>query len=178
MSGWYTKVSGTWRDCSPWVKVSGTWREIQEGWVKVSGTWQQFFANLQLALPTSISSSGFDLSSPYDARGGVKVDTDGYMYRLVTNAWSQVSGTQYWINDKTATMSNYECYLSGTGSTPNLYGLSLNTWYTLSVDRAWGIQQTTPGSKSFNGTLQIREIANTSNVVSCSISLSAEAGAL
>jgi hypothetical protein len=131
-----------------------------------------------LALPATIFSTGFDFAAPYDARAGVKVDTDGYMYSLVSNNWSQVSGSQYWIDDKSATMSDYECQLvriSGASSA-NLYGLNLSTYYTLSSDRAWGIQRTSSGSTTFTGTLYIREIANTSNVVTCGISLTADAG--
>lgn len=133
-----------------------------------------------LALPTSTSSSGFDFTSPYDARAGVKVDTDGYFYRLVSQSWSQVTGAQYWIDDKSATMSDYECQLvrvSGVSTAP-LYGLNLSQWYTLSTDRAWGIQQTSQGSKDFTGTLHIREIANTSNVVTGTVVLQVEAGNL
>lgn len=131
-----------------------------------------------LALPTSISSSGFDLSSPYDARAAVKVDTDGYMYRLVSGSFSQVSGAQYWIDNKSATKSDYECKMEGTGTTPNDYGLNLSTWYTLSSDRTWGLIRTTSGQEQFNGTLYIREIADTGNQVTCSISIDVEAGQL
>lgn len=131
-----------------------------------------------LALPTSIASSGFDLSSPYDARAAVKVDTDGYMYRLVSGSFSQVSGAQYWIDNKSATKSDYECKMEGTGTTPNDYGLNLSTWYTLSSDRTWGLIRTTSGQEQFNGTLYIREIADTSNQVTCSITIDVEAGQL
>lgn len=173
------KSGGTWRTIKEiWVKSGGTWRDVQSAWVKSGGTWRQVFARLALALPTSISSSGFDLSAPYDARAAVKVDTDGYMYRLVGGSFSQVSGSQYWINDKTATMSNYECKMEGTGSTPNDYGLNLSTWYTLSSDRTWGLIRTVAGQESFSGTLYIREIADTSNQVTCSISLDVECGGL
>jgi hypothetical protein len=173
------KSGGTWRTIKEiWVKSGGTWRDIQEVWVKSGGSWRQVFQRLALALPTSISSSGFDASSPYNARAAVKVDTDGYMYRLVSNSFSQVSGSQYWISDKTATMSNYECKMEGTGDTPNDYGLNLSTWYTLSADRTWGLIRTVAGSEQFNGTLYIREIADTGNQVTCSISLDVEAGLL
>jgi hypothetical protein len=144
--------------------------------VRVGGAWQQFFGGDTLALPSSISSTGLDVSSPYDARAAVKVDTDGYMYRLVSRSFSQVSGTQYWIDNKSATKSDYECKMTGTGNTPSDYGLSLNTWYTLSSDRTWGLIRTSAGSEQFNGTLYIREIADTSNQVTCSISLDVEAG--
>lgn len=171
------KYGGAWRTIKGIeVKYGGSWRTIKEVWAKQGGVWRQVFSAEALALPTSISSTGFDASSPFLALAGVKVDTDGYMYRLVGNSWTQVSGSQYWISDKAATKSNYECRMTGTGSVPNYYGLVLNTWYTLSSDRSWAIAQTTSGSKSFNGTLEIREIADTSNIVSCSISLDAEAG--
>ena len=177
----HVRVGGTWRTVTGLhVRVGGVWRSCSEGHVRVGGVWQQFFGGGDtLALPTSIGSTGFDPSSPFDARAGVKVDTDGYMYRLINNGtWSQVSGSQYWIDNKSATMSDYECKMEGTGSTPNLYGLSLSTWYTLSIDRAWGIQRTIAGTSSFAGTLYIREIADTGNQVTCTISLTADAGTL
>jgi hypothetical protein len=173
----HVRSGGSWRTIDdPQVRVSGTWQEIDEGWVKVSGTWQQFYTREALALPGLISSTGLDVSTPYDARAAVKVDTDGYMYRLVSGSFSQVSGSDYWINDKAATKSNYECKMTGTGTTPNDYGLSLNTWYTLSSDRTWGLIRTSSGSESFSGTLYIREIADTGNQVTCSITLEVEAG--
>jgi hypothetical protein len=171
------KHAGAWRTIDGVeVKHSGAWRDVKTIEVRHSGAWRTVYQLEAIALPTSISSTGLDVTSPYSALAGVKVDTDGYMYRIVSNAWSQVSGTDYWINDKAATKSNYECKLTGTGSTPNHYGLSLNTWYTLSSDRSWGLHQTTVGVKTFDGTLYIREIADTSNQVTCSISLDVEAG--
>jgi hypothetical protein len=129
----------------------------------------------ELALPASISSVGLDVSSPYNARAAVKVDFNGSMYRLVSNSFSALSAT-YWISDKGATMSDYECKMEGTGNTPNDYGLSLSTWYTISTDRTWGLIRTAIGVETFSGTLYIREIADTGNQVTCSISLEVEAG--
>ncbi len=175
------KHGGSWRTITGVeVKHAGSWRTIESIKVKHGGSWRTVYSGETILLPSSTTSSGFDLSSPYDARAGVKVDTDGYFYRLVSNSWSQVSGTQYWINNKSATMSNYECKMVRTSgvSSANLYGLSLNTWYTLSTDRAWGIQRTTAGSSEFHGTLYIREIADTSNQVTGSVSLYADAGNL
>jgi hypothetical protein len=130
----------------------------------------------ELALPGLISSIGIDVSTPYDARAAVKVDYDGYMYRLVSGSFSQVSGSQYWIDDKAADPSDYECKMEGTGNTPNDYGLSLSTWYTISTDRTWGLIRTAAGSEAFTGTLYIREIADTGNQVTCSITIEVEAG--
>lgn len=176
-AGTEIKHAGAWRTIDGVeVKHSGSWRTVKTIEVKHAGAWRTVYQSEAIALPSSISSTGLDVTSPYFALAGVKVDTDGYMYRIVSNAWSLVSGSQYWINDKAATKSNYQCRLTGTGSVPNYYGLSLNTWYTLSSDRAWGLSQTTVGLKSFSGTLEIREIADTSNIVSCSISLNVEAG--
>jgi hypothetical protein len=124
----------------------------------------------ELALPASISSVGLDVSSPYNARAAVKVDFNGSMYRLVSNSFSAL------ISDKGATMSDYECKMEGTGNTPNDYGLSLSTWYTISTDRTWGLIRTAIGVETFSGTLYIREIADTGNQVTCSISLEVEAG--
>jgi hypothetical protein len=141
------------------IKHAGAWRTIDGVEVKHSGSWRTV-----------------KTIEVNNALAGVKVDTDGYMYRIVSSAWSQVSGADYWINDKAATKSNYECKMTGTGSTPNYYGLGLNTWYTLSSDRSWGLNQTSAGLKTFSGTLYIREIADTSNQVTCSISIQVEAG--
>lgn len=178
----WVRHSSAWRQLKEvWVRHSGAWREVKEVWVRSGGSWRQVFANLALSLPTTILSTGNDTSSPYYAAAGVKVDTDGYMYRLVSNGtWSQVSGADYWINDKSATMSNYECQLVRTSgvASANLYGLNLSTYYTLSADRAWGISRTSAGNSSFAGTLYIREIANPSNVVTCGVTLYAEAGLL
>jgi hypothetical protein len=175
-AGTEIKHAGAWRTINGVeVKHSGAWRDVKTIEVKHSGAWRTVYQSETIALPTSISSTGIDTSSPYSALSGVKVDTDGYLYKIVGGAWSQQSAT-YWISDKAATKSNYECKMTGTGSTPNYYGLALNTWYTLSSDRSWGLHKTSVGLLTFSGTLYIREIADTSNQVTCSVSLQSEAG--
>jgi hypothetical protein len=176
-AGTEIKHAGAWRTIDGVeVRHSGSWRDVKTIEVRHSGAWRTVYNSETLALPTSISSTGIDTTVPYSALAGVKVDTNGYMYRIVGNAWSQVSGADYWINNKSATMSNYECKMEGTGNTPNHYGLGLSTWYTLSSDRSWGLNKTTAGLLTFSGTLYIREKADTSNQVTCSISIQAEAG--
>ncbi len=37
------KVSGTWKNSTPFVKVNGVWKKAKEGWIKVDGVWRQWW---------------------------------------------------------------------------------------------------------------------------------------
>lgn len=58
--------------------------------------------------------------------------------------------------------SDYECYLSGTGTTPT--GSALNTWLGLLSTRSWSLSAV-DDSKTFSGTIQVRLAASPFTVI-------------
>lgn len=68
---------------------------------------------------------------------------------------------------------SYEVQLvKSTGTDPS--GPALDVLHTISVVRSWTLTQSTGGTKSFTGTMTIREIADTVNSVSASVTITAD----
>lgn len=139
-----------------------------------------FAAGATLTL-NALSSSDFDFSSPYNSQAGVRANVNGDIQELNTvGSWvSQNSGVE-WIDDGGATASDYEVRLSVTSSsgTATFSGPALGSFHTLSTTRQYTWTKTVVGSFQWNGTMTIREIADTSNSVSATVSISIENGSL
>ena len=103
------------------------------------------------------------------ATAGVRVLTNGDVEEGAGGSWTAQNSGVEWIDDGGATSSDYEVQLvKSSGTTPS--GPSLSTYHTISTTRQWTLTSVS-GSKSFSGTMYIREIANTSNVVSASVNI-------
>ena len=85
--------------------------------------------------------------------------------------------TNEWVasGDKTSTLGDdYEVELSKTSGTLTSSGPAVDTWHTISTDRIWTWSSTAPFEVTWNGTIEVREIANTSNTDTSSISITLE----
>jgi len=112
------------------------------------------------------------VDNPNDAHAGLKVKRNGDVQEKLNVTWTTQNIATEWFTQrcKTATIGDiYEAFLSGTGHTPT--GSALDTWITVNADLEWLLDQTFVGSKSFSGTLQIREITNPSNIVNASATI-------
>lgn len=130
----------------------------------------------------NLNSSDFDLSSPYNSQAGVRVLTTGAVQELgPTGSWSSQNPGVEWIDDFcSGSASDYEVRLSQTSSTGTATrtGPTLASFHTISATQQWTWTKTNVGSFSWTGTMTIREIANTSNTVSATVTISIENGSL
>ncbi len=110
----------------------------------------------------------------FDAHAGLRVKRNGDVQEK-NGSWTIQNIATEWFAQacKTATIGDaYECHLSGSGATPT--GDAIDTWLTIDVDREWLLDRTEFGIVEFIGTMQVREIANPSNIVSASATIHAE----
>lgn len=130
-------------------------------------------ADCELLL-TTFSSSSFQFTF---AKAGLHVRRAGNLERFSHPSFFPPIGSQdQWLTEfcRIATSGDaYEVHYSGTGNTPD--GDALDTWLPLTQDREWSLTSTVIGFKPvFTGTMQIREIANPSNIVSAPSQIVAE----
>lgn len=120
-----------------------------------------------------------DLEELETATAGIRVQTDGTVQEIVSNLWtSQNPGTE-WIDAFVSTAaSDYEVQLVKSSGFDPSAGPALTSWHTISTLRQWTWSTATSGLKTFNGTLTIREIADTGNSVSASVNIQYESGVL
>lgn len=114
---------------------------------------------------TTLVTSDFDLSpSPWQSTVGLRVATNGEVLEQTFNTYiPQNAGTE-WINDGGATASEYEVRVVKTSGTNNIQPNNLGSWLALTVTRTFSDNNVTiEGNYSWLGTVEIREIANTSN---------------
>lgn len=130
----------------------------------------------------SLSSSDSDTSSPYQSDAGVRLLTDGDVQeRLFGGSWaSQNSGTE-WIDDGGSTASDYEAKIEKTSGvlTALLTGWSaLNTYHDVDTTLQADVSSTVVGLRTWNGSITIREKADTGNSVNASVTMTVENGTL
>lgn len=122
---------------------------------------------------TNITSYDGELSGT--ATTGLRVRNNGNVERVVSGVLTAQNPTTEWIDNKSANMSLYECRLTKTSGTDPQTNPGLNTWLNCGTNRVWYLSRsTTPGITQFIGTLEIREVANTSNIVSATVTLTSE----
>lgn len=125
---------------------------------------------------TALSSQRTDSPPTTSLMVGVRARTNENVEEFVNpGVWSaQNLGTE-WIDDLGAqSASDFEVRLSVTSQGgAAIVGPTLGVFHTLSVDRQWTKTQVGTGSSFFSGTMTIREILNTSNSVSASVTLNA-----
>ncbi len=130
---------------------------------------------LHLTISSGIVLSLSTLDSDNDVDegiAGVRCLRDGHVDEIQSGgAWvSQAAGTQY-VNDNTFDVGDdFEVMLTGSGYA--LSGPALATWFTISSTRQWTLEpEKEEGSQTFNGTMTIREIADTGNSVSALVTI-------
>lgn len=100
---------------------------------------------------------------------GFQLDADGKLY-LTNNAGALVY--QYDVFAPLSAAANYEARL--TTSTGTLTTGTAGSWLALTLDRYWDVQRASAGTKSYTGTIEIRDATTLVVVESESVSLEAE----
>lgn len=149
------------------VGVGSAWKQAQSMWVGVGGVWKKVWDYLS-ADAIALSASDFDgLNGPVSA--SCVYSSDGNCYTIEGGAAAVSQGTWLLVGSN----SDFEVYLSGTGTTPS--GSALNTWLPLSTTRTWGLSAGSgPAFQSFSGTVQIRRASDQVVVDTASLSISIE----
>lgn len=110
----------------------------------------------------SISAQDPSATGGWDARAGIRINTDGtidkYTYNGTTGIYSQIDESSDWIIPKDAASSDYQVWLEvNSGQNPNYASDSKDTWLPMSANRQWIYRRSTQGGPdSFNWTLKIR----------------------
>lgn len=130
-----------------------------------------------LKLPASLNVQDWDIQ-PAVVYAGAQLHADGDLKRKISTGGSYTKvGTDQWIFDAFKVTpgfdpADYEGGLfSWTGTTPS--GSGLNSYISLDLSPNW-YYQTSLGIRSGNGQLRVREKANPSNEVTCTLSLYVE----
>lgn len=113
---------------------------------------------------TNLRSTDVDPTSPYSSSVGVRVrDNNGQVHERQPNgSWAAQNAGTEWIDDAGATSEDYEVKVlktSGSGINPTNVG----SWLTINQIWTFGATVTIGGNFNWNGTMEIREIANISN---------------
>ena len=131
---------------------------------------------------TNKSANDFGIS-PGTVTCAFRFATDGDADRSSNGGTNWTPTADEWMNDLYAALgifdsSLYECGLfsvtyGGSGSSSDLTGPTVDTYHTLSSNQTWTFQKFFSGfgSATLSGTIKVREIANTSNEVTSTLSL-------
>lgn len=133
-------------------------------------------ASVACKLGLSALSGTHTTFEPNVAHAGIRVKQNGDAQTKSNLTWTDAID-DVWIVElcKTSTIGDgYECFLSGTGNLASLTGDVLDTWLPVTQDREWLFDRFTEGIFTFTGTLQIREIANPSDIVSAPVLIVAQ----
>lgn len=171
-------VGGVWKEVdTPKINVAGVWKTPDVVSINVGGVWKQVWPEPTPPVLTlnNLSSTDTDTTSPYSSQVGIRVLPDGDVQELsASGSWvSQNSGVE-WTDDAGATPC--EVMLEKTSGTVELNGPALDEYHAITEARQWTFLSVSSGSTLWTGTLTIREIADPSNVATCTVSLDTENG--
>ncbi len=176
----HIKVAGVgWKDLDqPSIKVSGLgWKDCDSIHIRVAGVWKEVWAPagpsaiLTLNLLAALDS---DFSAPYDSDCAVRVNTAGTVDEKRNGFWGSQNPGVEWIDDGGITSSDYEAKIektSGSETAALLGWTALNTYHDIDTTLRVAIDSTSAGDYDWNGTLTIREKADTGNSVSATVTL-------
>lgn len=103
-----------------------------------------------------------------------RLANDGNAYRGLGSVAPSYSLIAPW-DTQSATVGNYEVYVTGTGDTANLTGSALNTWLNLGTTQSWVLSASAGNVLSVTLTVQIRQVGTTTVLTSATITLSSSA---
>jgi hypothetical protein len=183
----HVKVGGFWKGLKVSealkVKVGGTWKNVTNAYVRVGGAWKLAYASIDytLGLPASTWNIHNErlVGTAYCA-AGFSCRTTGRLTEYNGNG-TESDVLDSWIHETAIgniTGSDYEAQLSGMGSLTGGGSIeenfpAYNNYYGLGTERNLKISRTTAGTSELNGTLTVREVANTANNVSVTFDLDA-----
>lgn len=158
----HVKVSGAWEQVtSAFVKVAGVWEEAV-AWVKVAGVWE--IAGVVISL---VSRSLVSITiSPVGAFCRFTMLTDGNM--VETEGTSPPNAFHQWLGSG-GVASDYEVRM--TTISGMLSAGTTGTWLAMTSNRFWEVEQSTTGSRTYQGTLEIRRASDSVVLDSCTITM-------
>lgn len=113
--------------------------------------------------------SSVNVVDPDDATAGYRITSAGI--EQDTGASGTYSGTHE-VVDPVSNLANYEVRM--TVNSGSFDSGTVGSWLSLGTTRTWSISQTDIGSKSANGTIEIRRIGTTTVLDSDTVALTAE----
>lgn len=105
---------------------------------------------------------------PGTALAGIKVDSDGFVYKREGNGSSWVSQFQ-WKTGPNAASSYEVMFTKASGTDPG----TVNTWISCSTDQIWELSRSALGSTLCSGTITIRA-AGGANLASNTVTIRAD----
>lgn len=148
------------------VGVGSTWKQVQSAWVGVGGVWKKIWDYLS-ADAIAVDVQGFDFfNGPCSA--AFQYGAAGTVWTIENGGAPVNAGTWLLVGANT----DFEIRLTGTGDT--LTGSTLNTWHLGNTGPGWTLSEPGGGTKSFNGTIDIRRTSDQVIVDSASVSLLAQ----
>ena len=105
---------------------------------------------------------------------GFRINRDGTIESRDSAGYTTLNGTTDWIESayQTATVGDAYEFMTVKSSGDSLTGVTDSVYQT--IDGSYqGYITTSALPKSYTGTLYVREIANTSNIVSCTLTFDA-----
>ena len=136
-----------------------------------------------VVMPTTVTVYVADPVAAYASRADARVETDGDLSSAKSfNSTAQGSFVDIgdWVDNKgLLTSSNFQYNITKTsGTTPSGTAVHGNdaTWSTITAALTWYLTRTTEGITTCELELQIREIADTGNIDSTTITLTCENG--
>lgn len=161
-------VGGAWKDVNAIsVGVGGAWKAVQKGWIGVGGVWKVFYEYLAATL-TDRTINDF-ATSPANAAAGIKIDSDGGVYRLNGSTYTFV---ETWLTGG-GTAADYESRWTSTSGTLSS-GVEA-TWQSCSVDTGYNRNNNLDAlsTETCTGTLEIRSASSGTVLATATITLNA-----
>lgn len=124
-------------------------------------------------LLTAASSTASDRTSPHNSQGGHRVLTSGVFEYLALGSWGNYTHTDEWIDAfGTDQSSDYEAQMPTRGAQGGVtHSGTYGSYQTISATRQWTTTNTSSGDYTDAKTLTVREIADTGNSASASMTV-------
>jgi hypothetical protein len=192
MADFHFKAGGAWKTLATngaKCKAGGVWQQVQTVYSKVGGVWQTIWEaidyTLSLSNPLQSINNRPTLGPGY---AGVRATSGGDLERPNNIATVYTALTDEWIHESAKPVvvgADYEAKMSslntasiGSGSID--INFPDNTgWHNLATNRELRLTRSDVGTSIVTGTLEIREVANTSNTtgpVSVTLQITVESG--
>ena len=120
-----------------------------------------FFSLAAMGLKPKVTVSGETAindtnTSPTNSFAGVRANSDGTLDKRVGSTRTQIDSATDWLIPVGSAPSLYQIKCTDTAGNLDAGSATIGDWITLSSNREWYVAVTSPGSKNFNLTLEIR----------------------
>lgn len=171
----HIRVGGVWKQCDAvHLRTGGAWKQLDQAHIRTGGVWKE-----SLALPSDLLVTNINLIDTFAGFAAMSCTFKNWGWiqeGSVQRGQNQVHAGEYLITEPIFEGSLYEirCASMVTG-TWSVQPAAVGTWISISSDRQWAAQQFVVGWNIVQGNMEIREIANPSNIVTFTMMLTAHA---